>query len=156
LNEKQIVKYIRNYRGLSIDSLSRNTGEDKKLLRGIISRHNLDSFVVDEYDEVIKDLTDNESGKYTIPELAEKHGINYVTLWRYVTAIGMKHLFRRSWSKNPANDKALINLLKTKTVMQVSRIARKRGLRPCSRQGLYDFCRYYGITPLTNKDVTQR
>jgi len=155
MNKIKLIRYIKD-NGLECDinQLSVNTGVAVERIQQVIKGNKLGDYVKSVWDNMAMDLTDHISGHYTITGLAEKYDIRYLTLWRYVRDKNLQHLFSRRRRHGTAyynRINVLLEMLREMPILEVSRIADKKRLRPASRQGLYDLCEVYGVTPLKMK-----
>lgn len=153
MNEVELKNFIIRYSGqYDYTTLSDVTGLDEKYLRSFVKRANLEQHIYNKYSQLVADITANPD-VYTVWQLCKKYGFKYKTLWDMLAGDGLKS-YLRDGNKKSTDYHAIeiINLLEMYnfSVLEVSKIARKKQLVPSSRQGIYDLLNREGI------DVTKR
>ena len=149
MTENKIVRYIREHeRWYSVPELSEILNVAEFQISKVVIDNDLQGFVKHECQQVVDDLLTSEKGKYSIQSLADKHCLKYHKVWQYLTDVGLKHMCYRRKNGSVKDHTQIMEWAKTYSVVDVARMAKEAGLRPCSRQGIYDLLKKNSINPI--------
>ena len=152
MHEIKLIEYIKLY-GMkyTFDVLAGNNAISVPDLEKVVKDNCLEGYVQGRFDLAVQDLLDSEKHTYTIIALGKKHDVPYMALYKYLTAVGLKHLCFRPKRRNVGDVQTILELSTSKTVVEISRICKEKNLTPASRQGIMDLFEDYGIFPITKK-----
>jgi hypothetical protein len=154
MNDIKLAQYIRGHKlKYSLIGLARSTGCDTSQIQHVIDKyklfgHIIIKYIITQFDDAITDLNGSPKKTYTIRGLALKHDVEYTKFYRYIKRSGWERKFKQGNRRNVIETDILKAMLKKHTVVEVSKFARAKNMFPHSRQGLYDLCKKFHITPL--------
>jgi hypothetical protein len=152
LTDQELIQFLHDFAGTyTIERLTVATGLSKYEINRVIREHKLKHLLYDPIPDIVEFVGEAPVDTLTINDVAEKFNLSYDLASRLLRKTGMIEKIHKTWGYkklNRLNDSKLAEMLSRMAVSEVAEVNRDNNVRPCSRQGLYQFCRDNCITPL--------